>query len=254
MPRFRFNSEETHLKATVRILGAVALAVGMMGSFPAAADPPTGTRVERGSGGLSGRHNTLRDVSPRPGINAYFRCVASLDQARADKITLLEYMSAEQREMIGKIGNRSGFSMDRREDCFSGFGGGGVEIRYDPVSAIGGFAEYFATRRFAVEDAGRLGTLTREDWRSPDPTPRNGSEMIGLCTAQAAGPDVYRLLETSPASDEETAAIQKVVPFLGPCLTDGVEVSFDAASLRALLAHSLYKALTGMEALEKARS
>lgn len=242
------------MRLMINALGALALATGLLLSAPAAADPPTGTRVDRGSSGLSGRHNTLRDVSPRPGINAYFRCVASLDQARAGKITLLEYMSAEQVEMIGKVGNRSGFAMDRREDCFSDFGGGGVEIRFDPTSAIGGFAEFFVTRGFNVEDAARLGALTREDWQTPDLTPRNGSEMIGLCTAQAAGPDVFRILQTLPASDEENAAIQKIVPFLGPCLTDGVEVSFDAASLRALLAHSLYKALTGMEALEKARS
>lgn len=240
------------MRLIVKAVGIMALALSMHVSAPAAADPPVGSRVDRGSGGLSGRHNTLRDVSPRPGINAYFRCIASLDQARADKVALLEYMSADQREMIGKVGQRSVFSTERRQDCFSDFGGGGVQIQYDPVSAIGGFAEFFVTRGFDVEDASRLGMLTREDWQSPDLIPRNGSEMIGLCTAQAAGADVYRIFETIPASDEESAAIQKVVPFLGPCLTDGVEVSFDAASLRALLAHSLYKALTGMEALEKA--
>lgn len=242
------------MRPLAKAIGIAIVAAGLATSVPVAADPPTGSRVDRSSGGLTGRYNTLRDQSPRPGINAYFRCVASMDRARAGKVALLEYMSAEQREMIGKVGQRSAFAVDRREDCFSDFGGGGVQINFDPVSAIGGFAEFFVTRDFDAEDASRLSTLTREEWQTTDLTPRNGSEMIGLCTAQAAGADVYGILETVPATDEEMAAIQKVVPVLGPCLTDGVEISFDAASLRALLAHSLYKALIGMHALEEARS
>ena len=234
--------------ASLIAVGALAL------SSSVAADTPTGTRVDRSADGLSGRHNTKRDKSPRPGINAYFRCVASLDRARAGKVALMEYMSTEQLEMMSKVGQRSAFAVDRRDDCFSDFGGGGVQIHFDPVSAIGGYAEFFLTREFKREDAARLTALPLEAWQKDELTPRNGSEMIGLCTAQAAGADVYAIMETIPASDEETAAIQKVVPFLGPCLTDGVEVSFDAASLRALLAHSLNKALTGMEAFEKAKS
>ncbi len=127
-------------------------------------------------------------------------------------------------------------------------------MRYDPVSAIGGFAEFFIDRDFDIEDASDLGLLPREDWQDPALIPRNGSEMIGMCTAQAAGPELYRLFESTPASDDETAAIQAIVPFLGPCLTEGIEATFDATSLRALLAHSLYKALTGMEASKKAKS
>ena len=229
-------------------------ATAMILSAPLQADPPIGSLAGQASEGLTGRYNTLRDASPRPGINAYFRCIASLDRARAGKVLLMEYLSTEQRQMLGKVGQRSAFAVDRREDCFSNFGGGGVKIGYDPVSAIGGFAEFFVTTEFDVEDAARLGELDAEAWKTPALTPRNGSEMIGLCTAQAAGPAVFELLETAPASASEPAAIQKVVPFLGPCLTDGVEVSFDATSLRALLAHSMYKALTGMEALEKAKS
>ena len=242
------------MKVLSRTVGMLVSAMGLAASVPVAADPPTGTRVDRGVEGLSGRHNTLRDKSPRPGINAYFRCVASLDRARAGKVVLLEYMSREQGELLGKVGQRSAFAVDRREDCFSDFGGGGVEIGFDRASAIGAFAEFFTLQEFDAEDAARLALLERDDWQTPALTPRNGSEMIGLCTAQAAGADVFHLIETAPASDEEAAAIQKVVPFLGPCLTDGVEVSFDETSLRALLAHSLYKALTGMEALEEAKS
>ena len=235
----------------------MAFAVLASANIPAVsvAAPPTGSNVQRGEEGLTGRFNPRNETSPRPGINAYFRCIASLHRARANKLVALEYLSAEQRGQIEKVGPASMFEQDRRENCFNSFSGdGGVQIQYDPVSAIGAFAEYFTLKEFEENDAERIAALTREDWQTADLTPRNGSEMIGLCTAQAAGPAVYRLVATEPASDEEAAAIQAVVPYLGPCLTDGVEVSFDATSLRALLAHSLYKALTGMEALEKAKS
>ena len=239
---------------TKALLAVVLSVTAFVTSVPAAADPPIGTRIERGTGGLTGAHSTRRNQSPRPGINAYFRCMASLDRTGAARVLAHEYMSGEQTAEIGRVVPRFSQSVDRREDCFSGFGGRGVEMRYDPVSAIGGFAEFFIDRDFDVEDASDLGVLPREDWQNTALIPRNGSEMIGLCTAHAAGPEVYRLLESTPASDDETAAIQAVVPFLGPCLTEGVEASFDATSLRALLAHSLYKALTGMEALKKAKS
>ena len=235
----------------------IASAVLVSSPTPSAAQaaPPTGTNVKRGDDGLTGRFNPRNEASPRPGINAYFRCIASLYRSRANKVVALEYLGAEQRGEIEKVGPSSMFGQDRRENCFNSFSGdGGVQIQYDPVSAIGAFAEYFTLREFEESDAQRIATISRDDWQTADLTPRNGSEMIGLCTAQAAGPVVYRLVATEPASDEEAAAIQAVVPYLGPCLTEGVEVSFDATSLRALLAHSLYKALTGMEALKKAKS
>ena len=242
------------MKSLLAPMAALAVVAGLVTATPALADPPIGSRIDRSDGGLTGRHNSRNATSPRPGIHAYFRCLASLDRGRAREIVDLAYMSDEQQSLIETVGPRSGWSDDRREDCFSNFGGGGVSMKFDPVSPIGAFAEFLATREFEIEDAERIASLTREDWKAPALTPRNGSEMIGLCTAQAAGPQVFRLIETEPASVEESAAMQTIVPFLGPCLTEGVEVSFDASSLRALLAHSLFKALTGMEALGKAQS
>ena len=234
------------------VMAAAALAT--ISPAPALADPRIGSRIDRSDRGLTGRFNPRRAESVRPAINAYFRCKASLDRARAQSVLDLEYMSDEQKEMIDEVGPPSMFARDEREDCFSMLGGGGVQIGADAQSAVGAFAEYFVTRQYDAEDAARLATLTREDWQIPAMTPRNGNEMIGLCTAQAAGSQVFRLLETEPASDGEGPAIQEVVPYLAPCLTDGLEVSFDASSLRAMLAHSLYKALSGQEALEKAAS
>lgn len=230
----------------------IAASFSFIASTPAVADPPIGSRIDRSSPGLTGRFNSRNQKSPRPGINAYFRCLASLDRVSAAKVLDLAYMTEEQRISIKKVGPNSGFSEHGRADCFSNFGGGGVEIGFDPASAVGGFAEFFISSQFKEADAARLAELTREQWGTQALTPRNGSEMIGLCTVQATGPAVFRLTETEPASEEEAAEIQTIVPYLGPCLTEGVEVSFDVASLRALLAHSLYKALTGMEALEKA--
>lgn len=236
-----------------KVLLAVA-AAGLLAPVTALADPAIGSRVTRGEKGLTGRFNPRQAESPRPAINADFRCTASLDMSRASKLLALAYMSEEQTAAIDDVGPRSSFSDARREDCFSDFGGGGVRFQYDPVSAIGGFAEFFTQRNFTAEDAAKLSSLSREDWRSPNLTPRNGSEMMGLCTAQVAGTQIFHLVETEPASAAESAAIKAIVPFLGPCLTSGVEVSFDAASLRALLAHSLFKALSGLKALEKAKS
>lgn len=232
-------------------LGAALVAVGVSSSTPVLADPPVGSRIDRSDRGLTGRHNPRHEDSPRPGINAYYRCVASLDRARAIATLREEYLSTAQAEALADVGPRSAFAQDGREDCFSNLGGGGVRIQASRSSAVGAFAEFFISRTFSEQDAESLKELDREAWQSDELAPRNGSEMIGLCTAQAAGSAVYRLIETEPASEGEFAAIQAIVPYLGPCLTEGVEVSFDAASLRALLAHSLYKALSGAAAYER---
>ncbi len=232
-------------------LGAALAAVGVFSSTPVLADPPIGSRIDRSDRGLTGRHNPRHGDSPRPGINAYYRCIASLDRARAIATLREEYLSSAQVEALAEVGPRSAFAQDGREDCFSNLGGGGVRIQASRSSAVGAFAEFFIVRSFSAQEAELLKGLDREAWQSDELTPRNGSEMIGLCTAQAAGSAVYRLVETEPASEDEVAAIQAIVPYLGPCLTEGVEVSFDAASLRALLAHSLYKVLSGAAAYEK---
>ncbi|WP_379550585.1 hypothetical protein [Qipengyuania sp. DGS5-3] len=127
-------------------------------------------------------------------------------------------------------------------------------MSYDPVTAVSGFSEFFIQDRIDENDIVRISDLTHDDWQSPQLSPRNGSEMIGLCVAQAGGMLVYDLIEAEPESDRETAAIRSIVPLLGPCLTDGVEVSFDKTSLRALLAHGLYRTLSQIDALKKDQS
>ena len=231
---------------------ALALAAGAIAPPPALADPPIGSRIDRSEKGLTGRYNPRNADSPRPAINAFFRCTASLNRVRAKAALELPYSSDEQRAALERV-DSPGWSQDGEEDCFSMLGGGGVRFQYDPISAIGGFAEYFVTREFKAEDAGQLASLSREDWQAAELVARNGSEAFGMCTAEAVGAQVYRLMETEAASAEEKAAIQSIAPALGPCLTKGQEVKFDAAALRAMLAHSLYRSLSGMKALKGAQ-
>lgn len=220
----------------------------------AMAGPPIGSRIDRSSGGLDGRFNPRHSTSPRPGLSVYLRCTASLNRSKARNTIDAEYGSREQVDLLNKVQREVEWSVNRSQDCFTGFGGSGVEINYSPITAVGSFSEYFILNDFEEDDVADVALMTPEDWKWPGLTPRNGSEMISLCVAQARGDLVVTLIETEPAGDEEMAAIQELVPYLGACLTDGIEVSFDAPSVRAMLAHGLYRSLSQMEELRKASS
>jgi hypothetical protein len=239
----------THLACLV-----LGLAVLLALPEPVRADPPTGSRIDRSSGGLTGRFNPRHATSPRPGIQAYLRCVASLNRSRAGDVVALPYDSEEQLEAANRMTRRYVVTDERVQDCFSNFGDRGMQIGYSSLSAVGAYSEYLALENFDRDDVAAISALTRDDWQRPELKPRNGGEAVGMCFAQAHGLLVYDLLETEAESDEEQAAIAAIAPQLGPCIPEGVEIAFDVNTLRAMLAHGLHRTLSQIEALQKGDS
>jgi hypothetical protein len=73
------------------------------------------------------------------------------------------------------------------------------------------------------------------------------ASLSGLDFAQcvvATSPEgVKALLNTNPTWDEQDKAIEKLAPYLGPCLPKGAQISYSKLVLRGLLAEAAYRSL-----------
>jgi len=228
----------------LNILGICAVMLVLMGSEAALAQPETGSRIDRTREGMTGFHDPLFQSSPRAGLNAMMRCRAENDRTLALNTLSHRYMSHEQAESLGRI-----FRQVEYDDRCSL----AKDIRYSvstgPVA--GAFAEFFLLRQYKAEDIDALGQLTDLDWQKDVLKPRNANELFGRCVVRSGRREIYALIDTVPDSDEEAALIQDIVPLLGPCITDGLEVKFDKTSLRSVLAYALYRAVAQHEAVQE---
>ena len=66
---------------------------------------------------------------------------------------------------------------------------------------------------------------------------------FGHCVATHEWSGTRSFLLAEPATDEERAAIGKLVPVLGPCLTEGMEVQITPTLLRDVLVEPVYQIL-----------
>ena len=233
------------VRASLALL--LACSAGATLATGAMADPPTGTRIDRAAPGLSNRDNPLHSASARPGVNRYLRCSASLGRSRAIKLLDEPFRSAEQIEAAIRFNPGVTYEDTRSANCFEEMGS--VQIGYDPVVAVGAFAEFLVRDRFDKDDIAAIASLSTEDWRSPGLLPRNASEALGMCVAQARADLILALIDAAPESEAEDAALGELVPLLGPCLVEGAEARFDKGFLRALLAYGLYRTLAQMTTL-----
>jgi hypothetical protein len=89
-----------------------------------------------------------------------------------------------------------------------------------------------------------LAALPRErtysrPWFATTSRPTVVDEM-GACVADTDPAGVQALLGTTPETDNEKAAIKRLMPSVGPCLTAGATLNANRQSLRAALAEALY--------------
>jgi hypothetical protein len=68
---------------------------------------------------------------------------------------------------------------------------------------------------------------------------------FGHCVALRAWADTRALFATRASSEEESAAVRRLAPALGPCLTEGVSITITHRNLRLLLAEPFYHLMTG---------
>lgn len=65
-------------------------------------------------------------------------------------------------------------------------------------------------------------------------------DEMAACVADTNPAGVQALLGTTAESDEEAAAVSRIMPSLGPCLTAGATLNANRQALRAALAEALY--------------
>ncbi len=204
---------------------------------PANAQPKTGSLIDQSRNKMTGFHDPLRQKTARAAINTIARCKAENNRFRATKTLEFRYLSEDQAKSLNKIYKKVDYGEGQ---CLFN-----KRIRYGfstgPV--VGAFSEFFLIRKYGQADIDALAGLTELDWQKDFMKPRNANELFGRCVAQSARNEVYALVQTIPDTDPEAAAIKAIVPYLGPCVTDGLEVSFDKTSLRVLLAFGLYRAV-----------
>lgn len=221
-----------HINALFVCLAFLALAT----PTAAFAQPETGSRIDRTREGMTGFHDPLRQKSARAGLNAMMRCKAENHRARALKTLEHRYMSTEQTKSLEKIfvkveyGDRCSLAKD-------------IEYRISTGPTVGAFAEFFLLRKYGEKNVAALSELTELDWQQDVMKPRNANELFGRCLSQSGRNEVYSLVQTVPDTSAESDAIKSIVPLLGPCVTDGLEVKFDKTSLRAILAYGLFRSI-----------
>lgn len=207
------------------------------------------SRIDRAAPGLTQRHLPKNSDSPRAAINIYLRCSASLNRSEGLEVIRLPFGSAEQVASVNNFLPKYILSDPLQADCFSSFGS--LEISYDEMTAVGAIAEFFITERYKEKDVAAISTLTKEDWKQSDFVPRNASEAFGMCVVQAQPSSIFALVEAEPESRREVAAFESLVPLLGPCLSDGQEISFDKTFLRSTLVFGLYHILAQSHKVRK---
>ena len=92
----------------------------------------------------------------------------------------------------------------------------------------------------AKADAVRLAAEFKGGSASARPSTSLGGR-IGDCVARKAPQDVHALLIAEPYSGADTAAVEKLKPALGYCLSTGQTVKFSRGSLRAFTGEAMYK-------------
>jgi len=222
----------------MRVFSALTLfvATAVLAVSTVSAQPKTGSRIDNTRERMTGFHDPLRQKSARAGLNAMMRCKAENNRTRALKTLGHRYMSAEQTKSFDKIFNK----IEYDDRCSLA-----KDIRYSVSTGptVGAFAEFFLLRKYGDDDIAELAKLTDLDWQQDIMKPRNANELFGQCVARSGRDAIHTLIQTVPDTEAESKAIKEIVPLLGPCVTDGLEVKFDKTSLRAILAYGLFRAV-----------
>lgn len=124
-----------------------------------------------------------------------------------------------------------------------------TQLRFKPSVLRGPIAEALLERNFysAVRRRDKLARPFEmgSAIARPEMSDRTRTSLIVLdfaeCVYRSAAADTNALFATEPASPAEKAAIDRLVPRLGPCLSTGMEFTFNPLFLRGALAEAAYR-------------
>ena len=208
-------------------LAAAALVL----ASPAAAEPPTASRIDSAPGSVRAGDVEAEDAQERI-IQAYTRCLVRSQRSAARRLLDLPYLSREQQRAALRISD---------PDCL---GMSGLTLRLQYAHIVGRLAEAMFAESHASEDVSRFAGLSDEAADAIGLVPRNNAEDLAFCVLRADPQAVRALVASRWDSAEQAASIRRITPHLGPCVVAGETLDLNARSLRLLLATGLYRAVT----------
>jgi hypothetical protein len=209
-------------------LAGICLVAGL-----ASAGPRTGSRIDSAPGSVESVESEDSDTALRV-TNTFARCVARQHGRAAEAVVAMSYLSPDQSRAASRL-------VGGQEDCM---GSSGASLSLKPPLLVGGMAEQFVLQRYRNADLAPLTGMTDEAQAAAGLVARNNAEDLSLCVIRRDPAAARALIETVPASKEEAAQIQRLLPHLGPCVPAGQSLTLNKPALRALFATGLYRALS----------
>lgn len=199
-------------------------------SVSAYAEPETGSRLDKAPGSLVYSEETPVVAQF---VNRFSRCVARDRRLWSDQVLSLPYAGEQQSAFIKKgIG---GLDVCLGETHYS--------LELSPGTILGGLAEQRVVELSAGHDFRSLAAITDKQLNASPIAPRNLTEDFAMCFAREAPRELRAVIDTQPGTPEEAALIKPLVPLVGPCVSQGLNVKFTYRAMRALGAFGLYRLL-----------
>lgn len=216
----------------VYCLVATALAFAVAAPALAQSEPPIGSRL--------GKRDYIRSVhDPKASVRAAHRMAGCtyLKQGSRVNAALASLDAAESRRIIENLGSKGTcINLLPREEAAEM-----QRISYSLEVYRGMLAEAALRQNYSRAS---LPPLPRErvysrPWFAATGRPNVVDEMAA-CVADTNPAGVQALLSTMAETAEEGAAVSRLMPSMGPCLTVGAKLNANRQSLRASLAEALY--------------
>jgi hypothetical protein len=211
------------------LLAAVTCAIS-----PASAQL-TGTRLDRNAGAVGSVSNTNRD-SAISAANQFGQCIARREAKGVRAALGLPFASPEQKKALDRY-------IEQFDGCLGASNAFDIMVT-TPTLLAGSASEYYLNTIYKKTELGFLQSLDDVLIAKTPFAPRNGYEDLALCIVRRDPQAVRALVKTLPISKLEAEAISKLVPFVGPCVPQGMTMKLGRPSLRALVAYGLYRAVS----------
>lgn len=169
------------------------------------------------------------------GLHDYAQCVATAQPRRARALLAMDYREPEYQEVAFRLyGPEPG--------CWRHLGDGrgrrAADVRFNARM----FAARMAERFLRTDLAGStLAARVAHDPARPAIQARSEDEVMSLCTVRAAPAQVAALFASTPASRDETSAINALTPHIGACLRAGATGEFNRPAIRSMLGLAAYR-------------
>jgi hypothetical protein len=184
--------------------GVLLLLALTVGAAPASAQAPPPVDVARLMQGLAS-------------------CVGAAEPEMVQTILDLPLLSSEQSVAIARVVPQHKCLVESR-----------TTLRFEASAMVGGLAEELFLRRFGERD---LKWLVAQNGTA---RPRNQAEDLALCLVGRDPGNARLLLDSIPASPEESMMVKRLADDLGSCVPAGMTLSFSSSNVRTFAAAGLY--------------